>query len=56
MVSNLFNLRINEKKSGILLLNQRFDPLSDLYYEYSPILKSYNYLGWQIDFKGNNSN
>ena len=27
MVSKLFNLRINEKKSGILLLNQRFDPL-----------------------------
>jgi hypothetical protein len=43
MVSNLLNLRIIEKKSGILLLNQRFDPLSDSIMNF-PILKSYNYL------------
>jgi hypothetical protein len=29
MVSNLLNLKINEKKFGILLLNQGFDPLSN---------------------------
>jgi hypothetical protein len=39
MGPNLFNLRINEKKSGIILRIQRFDPLIDPIL-YIPLLKS----------------